>query len=235
MKPGELFLKLIPKIGLIIAIPLIIYFWGAAIVYNIANFWKIFTPSNTVTLSQSTDNPVLPPHIQPLPPAVKDPKIAVSGYAQEGVEVRIYVNGSLEASVRADKGGQFSFDSINLKEGDNQIYAKAVDSQRNESSPSQTITVSYIKKPPFLDVNNLGSDVNDVKQASNVFNLVGKSDPQATITVNGFQVFVDPDGNFSYPLTLNKGQNQITIQATDTAGNTTTIKKIINFTQQQQS
>ena len=99
--------KLTFRIFLILSIPVFIYFWGVAIVGNIANFWNFFTPADFKEIVWE-DSPVTPPSFSGLPKAVKESKFSVRGFAQEGVEVFIYLNGIEAARVRADKNGIFS-------------------------------------------------------------------------------------------------------------------------------
>lgn len=222
------------RIVLILVIPLLMYFWGLAIISNIANFWGFFTPTASSTFSKDLVGrslPVLPPILSKLPGAVKGSKLGLSGYAQEGLQVKIYLNAVQVASLRAGKDGQFSFDGLALDEGSNEIYARAVDDHQVESNPSVKVTVKYLKKPPFLELTNLGDNA-EIKQKETIFTLVGKTQTGATVAINNSLVFVDNDGNFNYPFTLSDGQNTITAVATDEAGNTTKVERAINFTKQ---
>lgn len=225
---------LVGRIILILIIPLLMYFWGLAIIANIANFWSVFTPTASSTFSKDLVGnrlPVLPPTLSRLPKAVKDSKLGVSGYAQEGLQIKIYLNDVQVASLRAGKDGQFSIDGLALNEGSNEIYAKAVDDRQVESNPSEKVTVKYLKKPPFLELTNLGDNA-EIKQRENIFTIVGKTQTGATVAINNSLVFVDNDGNFSYPLALSDGPNTITTLATDEAGNTTKIERTANFSKQ---
>lgn len=225
--------SLLGRVSLIILIPVIMYFWGLAIISNIANFWNIFTPVDNKTFSKELGQevPVLSPTISKLPKAVKDSKITVSGYTQEGMQVQIYLNGDQVAVVRSDKTGQFAFDGLSLSEGENEIYAKAIDSHRVESLPSEKVIIKYLNKAPFLELINLDDNA-DIRQNTNIFTVSGKTEPGAAVTINGALVFVDNDGNFSYPYGLPDGLSQVTAVATDEAGNQTTIIRNVTFTKQ---
>lgn len=225
---------LVGRVALIMVIPFLMYFWGLAIIANVANFWNVFTPAGRVNFSKEMVGnrlPVLPPIFAKMPKAVKDSKLTVSGYSQEGLQIQIYLNNKQAGIVRADKSGQFSFDGLVLGEGENEIYAKASDDRKVESAPSIKYAIKYLKKPPFLELTNLG-DNTDIKQNNNIFNLDGKTQIGTTVTINGSMVFVDNDGNFTYPLVLNDGQNTVLAVATDEAGNTSKIDRTVNFTKQ---
>jgi hypothetical protein len=52
------------------------------------------------------------------------------------------------------------------------------------------------------------------------FTVVGRSEAGSKVSVNGEQVTPSADGSFSVEVSLKAGNNKITVQATDTAGNT---------------
>ena len=52
------------------------------------------------------------------------------------------------------------------------------------------------------------------------FTVEGKSEAGSKVSVNGEQVTPSADGSFSVEVSLKAGNNKITVQATDTAGNT---------------
>ena len=51
--------------------------------------------------------------------------------------------------------------------------------------------------------------------------ISGKTDEKAKITVNGFWAIVDSNGNFTYTMQLQAGDNQIIVVSSDIAGNKT--------------
>ena len=59
----------------------------------------------------------------------------------------------------------------------------------------------------------------------------GKVDGSSRVTVNGFWAVVDGSGNFSYNLPLNPGENKITIEVEDDAGNKTKVERKVTLSQ----
>jgi len=53
----------------------------------------------------------------------------------------------------------------------------------------------------------------------------GKTEENASITINSRVVVVKGDYTFTYDFPLNEGENKLNIVATDLAGNTTTIER----------
>jgi cytoskeletal protein RodZ len=61
--------------------------------------------------------------------------------------------------------------------------------------------------------------------------VFGKTDPDATVTINGVSVLVRGDGKFFDQVTLESGVNKITIIATSRLGKTTTAVREVGLTQ----
>jgi cytoskeletal protein RodZ len=61
--------------------------------------------------------------------------------------------------------------------------------------------------------------------------VLGITDPDATITVNGVSVLVRSDGKFFDQVTLEPGVNNITIVATSRLGKTTTVVREVGLTE----
>jgi cytoskeletal protein RodZ len=62
--------------------------------------------------------------------------------------------------------------------------------------------------------------------------VLGKTDPDATVTINGMSVLVRSDGKFFDQVTLEPGVNIITITATSRLGKTTTVTREVGLTQE---
>lgn len=59
--------------------------------------------------------------------------------------------------------------------------------------------------------------------------VLGRTDPDATVTVNGISVLVRGDGKFFEQVALEPGVNKITIVATSRLGKTTTIQREVGL------
>jgi len=70
----------------------------------------------------------------------------VSGVADPGIEVMIYVNGQVPVSVAADETGEFRYYAT-LQTGTNTVYATVWDGHL-ESDPSSTLTIDFHYEPP---------------------------------------------------------------------------------------
>lgn len=160
-----------------------------------------------------------PPTLDPLPEATNSAQIAVSGLSQPNYLVEVYLNQREAGRITSQSDGSFK-NILTLSEGENEIYALAIDQEGNSSEPSGKIVVIYQTTPPDLEVTQPKDKENFISE-SNKIEVVGKTNPEASIWVNDHLVVVDKDGNFKYPLSLSLGENTIKVIAKDKAGNQT--------------
>lgn len=76
-------------------------------------------------------------------------------------------------------------------------------------------------QPPKLDVES--PDASGTVVSERRIDVLGKTDPDATVTINGISVLVRSDGKFFDQVNLEAGVNKITVTATSRFGKTTTI------------
>jgi cytoskeletal protein RodZ len=81
------------------------------------------------------------------------------------------------------------------------------------------IQYQTLQKPPTLLVD---SPVNQEVFSDTRVDVLGKTDPDATVTINGVSVLVRPDGKFFDQIRVEPGINSITITASSRLGKTTT-------------
>jgi cytoskeletal protein RodZ len=77
-----------------------------------------------------------------------------------------------------------------------------------------------INQPPPLSVD---SPTNQLLVSDKRVDVIGKTDPDATVTVQGVSELIRADGKFFDKISLDPGVNKITIIATSRFGKTTTI------------
>lgn len=156
--------------------------------------------------------------------ATKSAEINIKGTADPGSKVELSRNTISVGLETAGKDGSFVFEDIALEKGRNEFVARTVSNKGNSSDPSGLYVVFFSTSGPKLELNNKDGD--SVKESPYTFG--GKVDPiDATVMVNERLAIVDGGGNFSYYMTLNDGDNKITVVATDMAGNET--KQEINL------
>lgn len=77
---------------------------------------------------------------------------------------------------------------------------------------------------PFLDVSQ---PVNEFNTNSETVEVIGRTDPEAKVSINEQEIQVDPSGKFSQEIKLSDNLNRIVITATSKAGKTTTIDRTV--------
>jgi cytoskeletal protein RodZ len=85
-----------------------------------------------------------------------------------------------------------------------------------------------LNQPAFLTIQ---SPANQFVTQERRVDILGKTDPDATVTVNGINVLVRGDGKFSDQASLDSGVNKITVIATSRFGKTTTIVREVGYQQ----
>ena len=135
-------------------------------------------------------------------------------------DVKVTINGR-EGLVNED--GEFTLDLV-LDEGENPLNFVAVDNVGNERTISRQVTLS--SRGPTITLNSV-SDGMTVYEPS--VSISGKVDATSQLQINGNQVPVDANGNFSTIIPLQGGNNLVTLTASDLAGNTSSLQRTIHY------
>ena len=138
-----------------------------------------------------------------------NPEVVIAGFTES--TALLTVNG---ANVSVGSSGNFST-TLTLAEGIHSIDVVATDAAGN--SHTVTVEIEVDTKPPALVLTSPadGATTLDASVA-----VSGTTEPGASVEVNGVGVEVASDGSFSLLVTLAEGENTITANATDAAGNT---------------
>lgn len=118
-----------------------------------------------------------------------------------------------------------------LSDGKHSVFGKATDHDGNEGI-GEAISFTIDTIPPELSVTN---PVNNYVTNRATVTVEGVTNDETsspvTLTVNGSPVTVYDDGTFSTIVTLEEGENTITVIATDGAGRSTTVtRKVVKDT-----
>ncbi len=204
-------------IGILIILFLLVKF-GTSVLIGFSVFLG-GTKAQTVDTNSNSSVTFIPaPVLNPLPNATNSAQVVVTGKAQAGKTVYLYINSSQQDSTQSDSNGNFKFVEA-LSAGSNNVEAKTVDGSKT-SDFSNSYTVNYISKAPSLTVLT-PSDGQSFSKDQNTATVTGTTDPGVSVTVNGYWAVLDENNNFSYTLPLQNGDNQIKVIATDQAGNKT--------------
>lgn len=184
------------------------------------------TKTETNTTNESTLPPLAPRLSLPFE-ATNSAQITIMGVAEPKTKVELLNNEITVATTDVGDSGDFSFDGINLTNGDNKFSAVAISTDGVRSTVSTELNVSYDTTPPPLDLTTPNEETLTVDKPE--YEIAGKSEKGASVTVNDRIAAVDSDGNFKLTYQLDQGKNELTITAADLAGNLTTKKVTITY------
>lgn len=180
-------------------------------------------------IERISDQEVLAPPILNIPyEATNTAVINIRGYAQPETTVKIYSDDSLKQEVGTGSDGSFIALEIDLVIGTNNINAKAFKDEK-ESLLSKTFRIIYDRDRPTLSIYE-PQDGKEIQGGDKKVKVVGKTDGDAQIYVNGSRLVLESGGTFSTEININEGENTITIKAQDSASNTTEMTRKVIFT-----
>lgn len=158
--------------------------------------------------------------------ATNSATLKIKGFAEALVNVELFKNDISIGITEVSENGDFVFDKISLDDGDNYFSAIASTEKTGSGDGSETINVVYDTLAPSLTLTNPSEDSLSVDSID--FDIVGITDKDASVLINGRILKVDSDGGFKEKWQLNTGKNDLEIIARDVAGNET--KKSISIT-----
>ena len=179
----------------------------------------------SVTVILDTISPQIT--LNELPNITNNPTVTISGLLSDSSPISGLTLNGISVEVFGD-----SFTSeYNLSEGTNTITVTAEDEAGNIGSIIISITLDAT--PPVISVTShqSGGTVD-----TDTIDIIGTTDDNsATVTVNGITASIS-NGTFSVSgITLNEGENSITVTAVDVAGNTTVQNLTVTYSAPQVS
>jgi hypothetical protein len=179
-----------------------------------------------------TAKDIIPPQspvISALPEATNSSRVSIEGFTEAGATVELLVNDKVDKVIVADETGAFSFEAV-LISGQNRILLRAKDETGNESM-SEVFLIQFDNKPINLVITSPKDGSEYFGKTSQVVDIKGSVDkPNSQVLINNSFVQVDKNGSFVHRFMLSGGDNNITIAASDRAGNTTESKIRIIYT-----
>lgn len=206
-------------LGGIIGLIVLFFFYGIPLLINFSLMVEKLKGNSDTEIAVNALSYIAPPTLDAVKEATNSARLNVRGSALPNETIKLYVNGKYLDQAKTGEDKIFIFKDISLNEGDNDIKAKAVISDK-ESNYSENIHIVYINKEPKLEI-NLPQDNQSISNSDGRVKVEGKTDPSVRVTVNNYWAIVETDGSFSYWLRVQKGDNTIQVVATDAAGNRT--------------
>lgn len=214
---------------LTISLLLALVFFGIPALVNMAGFVSDIKSTNK-PVEQTDIVPPSSPQINVLPEYTKETSIPLSGFAEPGSTVEIFLNNSPLGTTVTASDGSFTFSRINLSQDKNELYAVSVDETGNKSRLSSVIIVTFDNTAPKLDISEPQDGQKFFTDRKRKIKISGQTEAGVTLTVNERLAIVDQNGNFSVDFSLSDGDNTLKIIATDLAGNQTEKDINVNLT-----
>jgi hypothetical protein len=213
---------------LVISILLIvgIFIFGLPLVIRMSLYLANKQPT-TSTTEKAQLPPPPQPQLQPLPQATNSAELIIAGFAPAGNKIKVFLNDEFVKDTTTNKNGEFRITDLTLKEGENKI--RVISFVEDKESEPYITTVVYKKTPPVLFIDS-PTDGQSFYDTDKEITVKGKTDPNATVTVNGHLAIVDSEGLFRIKLTLSQGDNPIKIIAKDEAGNQAEVERDVSYT-----
>ncbi len=154
------------------------------------------------------------------------PAAAAAAYRIRVSNSSVFTKASILREEVVREGTKYS--TSGLEEGTYYWAASSIDAKNNSSRDSDPNKFTVIAKSSKDRESDVFLSVDQVLRISDIFEIIGRTDPGATVIVNEEPVpLVSADGSFKHftsPLP-HKGKNIITITAQDRSGNLKTLKR----------
>ena len=149
--------------------------------------------------------------------------VRILGQARPAARLVITVDEVAAKHAEADTDGRFSYDFAPEEDGDYVVRAAEVVAGGVRGETSDPLTIRCDRVRPFLRVTQPLSP----ETSSDSVVLAGETEPDAAVTVNQLEVFVDTSGRFAVSLPIEVGDNEVVVTASDQAGNTIRFNMVI--------
>ncbi|WP_246880481.1 S8 family serine peptidase [Sporosarcina sp. 6E9] len=154
--------------------------------------------------------------------------ISIEGTASPATTIRLSNNGEEVGTAEIGDDGAFSF-TTDLTEGANEFVAVTL-VDGDAASSSEKVTVTLDTEAPELTIDSpVDGDITN----ENTVGVEGTvSDAHLdSVTVNGEEAEIEEDGSYFKRISIEEGANEITVVATDLAGNSETKSVTITVSQ----
>lgn len=171
---------------------------------------------------------VVPPQrpvLQPVKEFQNQTRLELAGYTEARAQVQLYVDSAQMEMTAANDDGAFSF-SLELTEGEHEVWVSASDESGNISAESEHYRVVVDMTVPTLEISQPQDGAVFTLPRERTQSVEGKVSEKAQVRVNGALTQTSSDGNFAVTIQLAEGKNEIVVVATDEAGNASEEKKV---------
>lgn len=200
--------------------------FGLPLLIRFSIFLGDLKNSNNAEVKEKILPPTAPRIILPYE-ATNSSQVSINGLAEKNVEVELLKNDLSIGKTTVNDNGEFVFENVALEDGESVFKAVAISEKGGSGEPSKEVKITFDNKVPELTMLNPVEESLKVDSAD--FDVIGQSERQASVSINGRVAMVDDTGKFKLKLQLNTGKNDIEIVVRDNAGNETRKKIAITY------
>ncbi len=181
---------------LTIVLLLLLIFLGIPMLIKIAVFLADIK-STTTPVEQTDTFPPTVPRFNSLPEYTKESSLSLSGFAEPGSSVEIFLNEAAAGSVVTTSEGTFNFSTLNLNQDKNEIFAIATDEAGNKSQSSSKMTVVFDNTVPKLEIAQPTEGATFKGERARKITIQGQTEENTSLVINERQVILSAEGNFT--------------------------------------
>ena len=201
-------------VALVIIVATVI--WGLK---GIASLSAIFINNDLGDVGDIELKPT-PPIISDIPEATYSAQVRITGFAQPGIEVILYMNGARLAQKLTSDSGTFEFVGVPIAEGENVVYAYSQASNELLSEKSKEYIIVLDTTKPNVTLQSPSDGKIFRGQSERIVNFEGVVNEYGSrVFIGERMAILTPEGKFSLPYQLVEGDQEIQIRVVDKAGN----------------
>jgi hypothetical protein len=144
--------------------------------------------------------------------------LALSGFTKADTKVTLVVNEQERESTTSDGEGAFEM-SVNLDDGEYELYLFATGEDKNTSPDSARYKVVVDRSKPSLTISQPDEGQTFTLRREQNITIKGNLSEAGFVTVNSSKVRTNAEGEFQTQFQLGEGDNTITFVGEDLAGN----------------
>ncbi|MBI2641181.1 hypothetical protein HYW87_01130 [Candidatus Roizmanbacteria bacterium] len=203
---------------LLVIILVFIFTFGIKLLLNASAFIANLTEEKIQTSSLKKNNDTIGDiDVNEIPVATNSSTIAVGGSVVNFNQLEFYLNGEKVKEKTLVVSDTFNEEITGLEKGKNEVYVVARMKSSAKKKKSKTFDVLYKSEKPFLEITE---PQDNYKTSQTEIKLIGKTDKETFVRLNGFPLVVDAQGIFQTFVKLREGENKLEVTAQDVAGNT---------------
>ena len=219
-KTEKRYLKIIAITQTINFVILIIAFFGFIIIFGNINYvWGLFKPKEVYT--ENNNFKPNKPYLTSDTEFTNKNKVDLEGSSEEGSIITLYKNSIKEKETVADNNNKFYFSGIDIDTTQNKVtefYVTSKNKQGHVSDKSTIVKITFDKKEPKFTIKE-PVDGQNISSFSRTLQVTGSTEVDTKVLINGRIAAINQDNEYTAQIRLEEGENIITVEVSDKAGN----------------